>query len=143
MKLKKGFVISTLAFSVVFSGCSTLTGEGTSQDLSIMTYAPDNTDLVGATCELKNDEGAWTAVTPATINVHRSNKDLLVKCTKEGYTDARASVVSKTKANMWGNIIFGGGVGAIIDHNNGSAYKYPAVLKLVMGKEIKIQEETK
>ena len=63
---------------------------------------------------MKNDEGAWTAVTPATVMVHRSNKDLMVKCTKSGFSDARANVVSKTKGNMFGNIIFGGGVGAII-----------------------------
>ena len=35
---------------------------------------------------------------------------------------------------MFGNIIFGGGVGAIIDHNNGSAYEYPALIKIFMGK---------
>lgn len=129
-----------LLSSVLATGCSTLTGEGTGQNLSIMTFTPDNKDLTGASCELKNDEGSWTAVTPATVMIRRSNKDLLVKCTKEGMMDARANVVSKTKANMWGNIIFGGGVGAIIDHNNGSAYQYPPVLRLIMGQDNTIQE---
>lgn len=129
--------------SVLATGCSTLTGEGTSQNLSVLTYSSDNKDLTGASCELKNDEGTWTAVTPATVMVRRSNKDLMVKCTKSGFSDARANVVSKTKANMWGNIIFGGGVGAIIDHNNGSAYQYPPVLKLTMGQDTTIQEGTK
>jgi MoaA/NifB/PqqE/SkfB family radical SAM enzyme len=82
-----------------------------------MTYTSDNKDLVGAQCELKNDEGTWTAVTPATVMVHRSNKDLMVKCTKSGFSDARANVVSKTKGNMFGNIIFGGGEPLLIkDH---------------------------
>lgn len=126
--------------SVLASGCSTLTGEGTSQNLSVMTYTNDNKDLTGASCELKNDEGTWTAVTPATVMVRRSNKDLMVKCTKSGFSDSRANVVSKTKSNMWGNIIFGGGVGAIIDHNNGSAYQYPPVLKMIMGQDTTIQE---
>jgi hypothetical protein len=75
--------------------------------------------------------------------VHRSNKDLMVKCSKEGYQDARANVVSKTKSNMWGNVVFGGSVGAIIDHNNGSAYQYPPVLKLIMGQDTTIKEGTK
>jgi len=132
-----------LLSSVLATGCSTLTGEGTGQNLSIMTFTPDNKDLTGASCELKNDEGSWTAVTPATVMIRRSNKDLLVKCTKEGMMDARANVVSKTKANMWGNIIFGGGVGAIIDHNNGSAYQYPPVLRLIMGQDNTIQEGSK
>ena len=34
---------------------------------------------------------------------------------------------------MFGNILFGGGVGAIIDHNKGTAYTYPAWLRIVMG----------
>ncbi len=105
-----------------------------------MTYTPDNKDLDGAKCELKNDEGSWTGVTPTSVMVHRSNKDLMVNCSKEGYKDARANVVSKTKSNMWGNLIFGGGVGAIIDHHNGSAYQYPPVLKLIMGQDSTIKE---
>jgi len=138
--MKTTQLLSLLALTAFATGCSTLTGDGTSQNLSVMTYTSDNKDLTGATCELKNDEGAWTAVTPATVMVRRSNKDLMVKCTKSGFSDARANVVSKTKANMWGNIIFGGGIGAIIDHNNGSAYQYPPSLKLTMGQENTIQE---
>lgn len=138
--MKSTYLATLIALSAFASGCSTLTGEGTSQNLSVMTYSTDNKDLTGASCELKNDEGSWTAVTPATVMVRRSNKDLMVKCTKSGFSDARANVVSKTKANMWGNIIFGGGVGAIIDHNNGSAYQYPPVLKMTMGQDTTIQE---
>jgi hypothetical protein len=41
---------------------------------------------------------------------------------------------------MFGNIIFGGGIGAVIDHNNGSAYNYPPVLKLIMGQDSTIKE---
>ena len=44
---------------------------------------------------------------------------------------------------MFGNIILGGGVGAIIDHNNGSAYEYPALIKIFMGRmNQKIEEKT-
>lgn len=138
--MKKYTAVTMISLSIIISGCSTLTGEGTSQNLSLMTYSADSKDLIGANCEMKNDEGVWTAVTPANVMVHRSNKDLLVKCTKQGYSDARANVVSKTKANMFGNIIFGGGIGAIIDHNNGSAYSYPSIIKMTMGEEKTIQE---
>jgi len=138
--MKNLYLLLLLCVAVLTTGCSTLTGDGTSQNLSVMTYTPDNKDLAGAMCELKNDEGTWTGVTPASVMVHRSNKDLLVNCSKEGYKNARANVVSKTKSNMWGNLIFGGGVGAIIDHNNGSAYQYPPVLKLIMGQDSTIKE---
>jgi hypothetical protein len=138
--MKNIYIIALFSMLVLSTGCSTLTGDGTSQNLSVMTYTPDNKDLDGAKCELKNDEGSWTGVTPTSVMVHRSNKDLMVNCSKEGYKDARANVVSKTKSNMWGNLIFGGGVGAIIDHHNGSAYQYPPVLKLIMGQDSTIKE---
>ena len=141
--MKNWLSLSFVALTILSTGCSTLTGEGTSQNVSVMTYTTENADLPGAKCELKNDEGCWSGVTPTSVMVHRSNKDLMVKCSKEGYQDARANVVSKTKSNMWGNVIFGGGVGAIIDHNNGSAYQYPPVLKLIMGQDTTIKEGTK
>ncbi len=139
-KMNRSLLVTMVALSAFASGCSTLTGDGTGQNLSVMTYTTDNKDLVGAQCELKNDEGTWSAVTPATLMIRRSNKDLMVKCIKSGFSDARANVVSKTKGNMFGNIIFGGGIGAIIDHNNGSAYDYPSVLKLTMGQDSTIKE---
>lgn len=141
--MKPLLVLSCLAVSSIITGCSSLTGEGTSQNIAIFTY--DGNDVLnGATCELTNDEGTWSTVTPSSTMVHRSNKDLIVKCTKEGHSDGNANVVSNTKANMWGNIIFGGGVGALIDHNNGSAYKYPDTVRITMGesKIIKIEAET-
>ena len=125
-----GILFSILA---LVSGCSSLTGEGTSQNIAVFTYKSDNEMLDGARCQLTNDEGSWTAITPASVMVQRSNKDLVVRCIKDGYSDGQANVVSDTKANMFGNIIFGGGIGAIIDHNNGSAYVYPNTVNITMG----------
>jgi len=133
-------LVTSVALASLVSGCSTLTGDGTSQNLSVFTYDSNSKMIDGAHCELRNDEGSWTAVTPASIMVHRSNKDLLVRCSKSGYSDGHANIVSNTKSNMWGNIILGGGVGAIIDHNNGSAYVYPANVRVTMGQSKTIQE---
>jgi len=134
-------MIGGLISIALTSGCSTLTGEGTAQNVTVLTYLGDKKDLNGATCELENDEGSWSLVTPGSTMIHRSNKDLRVLCAKEGHEDGRANVVSKTKSNMFGNIIFGGGVGAIIDHNNGSAYEYPQTIKIVMGVESLVKHE--
>ncbi|MEY3286648.1 MAG: hypothetical protein RL500_1378, partial [Pseudomonadota bacterium] len=35
-----------------------------------------------------------------------------------------------------GNIIFGGGIGAIIDHTKGTAYTYPTWVQLVFGRSL-------
>ena len=37
---------------------------------------------------------------------------------------------------MFGNIILGGGIGAIIDHNKGTAYTYPTWVQLIFGKSL-------
>jgi hypothetical protein len=42
--------------------------------------------------------------------------------------------ISRANAGLAGNIIFGGGIGAIIDHNKGTAYTYPQWVRVVMGK---------
>ena len=42
-------------------------------------------------------------------------------------------MVSSVKGALFGNIIFGGGIGAIIDHASGSAYEYPQLIPIEMG----------
>src|SRR5450830_1008349 len=41
-----------------------------------------------------------------------------------------------TPGSMFGNILLGGGVGAIVDHSNGSAYNYPEWIRLVSGQNL-------
>ena len=121
--------------AVAVSGCSTLTGEGTAQSVTVETYEGQYDNRVyDASCKLTNDEGSWTVVAPGAVMIHRSNKLLNVECKKDGYIQDAVAVDSTTKANMFGNIIFGGGIGAIIDHNNGSAYDYPDVIQVPMRK---------
>jgi hypothetical protein len=81
---------------------------------------------------MTNDVGTWFVTTPGSTTVQRSNKDLQITCKKEGIDVGTASVVSRTKGNMFGNILLGGGIGAIVDHNNGSAY--PSLIKIYMGR---------
>ena len=125
------FVIS---ISFLFVGCSTISGSGSTQSLSVQTFSLDGKDVEGAKCEMTNDEGTWFVTTPGSTIVQRSNKDLQVVCKKTGIDIGTANVVSKTKGNMLGNILLGGGIGAIVDHNNGTAYDYPALIKIYMGR---------
>jgi hypothetical protein len=128
--------------SIFATGCSTISGSGTSQSVSVQTYSAEGGDVDGAKCDMTNDEGTWFVQTPGTTMVHRSNKDLQVICKKPGIDLGTANVVSHTKGNMFGNIIFGGGIGAVIDHNNGSAYEYPTLIKIFMGRlNQKIEEK--
>lgn len=138
------FTSFVVLVSVFFAGCSTISGSGTSQSLSVETLAPDGSSLAGARCDMTNDEGTWFVQTPGSTVVHRSNKDLQVICKKEGFDVGAANVVSRTKGNMYGNILLGGGIGAIVDHNNGAAYEYPTLIKIFMGRmNQKIDEKSK
>jgi hypothetical protein len=124
------------------TGCSTITGSGSTQSISVQTFQTDGVELEGAKCDMTNDEGTWFAITPGSAIVHRSNKDLQVLCRKPGVDIGSASVVSRTKGNMYANIILGGGIGAIVDHNNGTAYEYPGLVKIFMGRANQKIDET-
>ena len=126
--------IAIAMLSILTTGCSTISGSGTSQSVSVQTLAADGQDVESAKCEMTNDEGTWFVTTPGSSVVHRSNKDLQVICKKVGLDVGTANVVSRTTGNMFGNILLGGGIGAIIDHNNGSAYEYPGLIKIFMGR---------
>ena len=131
-------VVYALALPFIATGCASVTGSP-NQSVSVQTREQAGVDVVGASCELTNDEGKWFVTTPGSVSIHRSNKDLQVSCKKNGFEPGRAAVVSDTKGAMFGNIILGGGIGAIVDHNNGSAYEYPTVIDILMGSFTKIE----
>jgi hypothetical protein len=121
-------LLPVFAFTV---GCSSITGT-TIQSVSVQTIDAVGKEVTGSACELNNNKGKWFVTSPGSTTITRSNDNLLVMCKKEPDI-GRASVVSATKGSMFGNILFGGGIGAIIDHNNGSAYEYPAFFQVQMG----------
>ncbi len=73
---------------------------------------------------------------------HRSSKDLDITCTHPKNPDASARAISRANAGLAGNILFGGGIGAIIDHNKGTAYTYPTWIQLVFGKTLVFDRST-
>lgn len=61
-----------------------------------------------------------------------------VECGKENIPKGMPKVISRAHGGMFGNIIFGGGIGAIIDHSRGTGYDYPDLIEVVMGGSIVI-----
>lgn len=127
-----------LLAAYVLTGCASITGT-TNQSVSVQTREMSGKEVAGAACELTNSKGTWFVTTPGSVSIHRSNDDMQATCRKDGFDPGRAAIVSETKGSMFGNIIFGGGVGALIDHNNGSAYEYPTLIQIVMGNFTKIE----
>lgn len=115
------------------TGCASIVNDSTNP-VRFETYSVSGVEIKDAECKLENDYGQQVVKTPATVNVRRSSKDLQVTCVKSGEADGRGVAISRANAGMAGNIIFGGGIGAIIDHNKGTAYTYPMWVRVVMGK---------
>ena len=136
--MKTMYLILTCVVLGFLSGCASITGT-TNQSISVETREKAGVQVAGAACELTNNKGKWFVTSPGSVMIHRSNDDMQVLCDKAGYEPGRAAVVSETKGSMFGNIIFGGGIGAIVDHNNGSAYEYPTFIQIVMGSFAKIE----
>lgn len=122
---------SLLACVALSSGCATITGSE-SQNISVETH-DDSGPVAGAECRLTNNNGTWTVKSPGVANVRRSGEDLLVRCEIEDREPGTAKVVSRVNAALFGNVIFGGAVGAIIDHTRGTAYDYPTQVRIVFG----------
>lgn len=114
------------------TGCASITGS-TMQPMTVETRDKGGKEVTGAACDLNNNKGKWSVTTPGSVVITRSNDNLLVVCQKEGHETGNASVVSSVKGALFGNIIFGGGIGAIIDHASGSAYEYPQLIPIEMG----------
>ena len=132
-------IFSTFFLALFLNGCASITGDSASS-VSVQTKSADGREVVGARCELVNQRGKIFVTTPGTIMMQGSNDDLIVTCRKEGHENGMAQVISDTKGSMFGNIILGGGIGAFIDHNNGSAYRYPPFIEVTMGNSVIIGE---
>lgn len=128
--MKKNYISTALitVASLYLAGCASIT-TGTKQTISVKT-----TPITDATCSLENNKGKWYINrTPGTVVIHRSFNDLAINCEKKGYFGHK-NVGSNTKAIAFGNVVFGGVIGAGVDMANGAAYHYPAEVDVTMSK---------
>lgn len=128
--MNKTYLIAVFAL-LSLSGCASITGT-TGQSVSVETRHQAQ-QVSGVSCELANSKGKWFVSTPGSLQIRRSNDDMTVICTQAGMEPGLATVVSETKGMMFGNILFGGGIGAIVDHSTGAAYEYPTLIEVMMG----------
>ena len=117
------------------SGCATITSSDV-QSLALTTHSDQGQPVEKVKCTARNDKGAWEAESPAFLQVRRSAEDLIVECRKEGHQNGFLRAVSRAAGSMFGNIIIGGGIGALIDHSRGTGYNYPDNLPVRMGQSV-------
>lgn len=127
------FAMALACISIV--GCASVVND-TTHPIKVETKSENNTLITNAECKLTNDYGTVSMKSGETVQVRRSSKDLDIVCKQTDNPDATARAISRANGGMFGNIILGGGIGAIIDHNKGTAYTYPTWVQLVFGKSL-------
>lgn len=124
--------LSLLGSFALLTGCATVVNDS-SQPIRIETTTTEGDEIEGVECKVTNDKGHYKMSSGDTVLVRRSSKDLDISCVSPKKGKASARLISRVNGGMFGNIVLGGGVGAIIDHNKGTAYTYPSWVKLVFG----------
>lgn len=124
-----------LVTCVVGTGCASVMNENT-HPMTIETKTVTGQMVAGADCRLTNDRASASVKSGATASIRRSSEDLDIVCQHPQYQVASARAISRANAGMFGNILVGGGIGAVIDHNQGTAYTYPTWVQLVYGKSL-------
>ena len=108
-----------LAALVGLTSCSSIVNES---HLPINLSFSDNS---GGECALRNKRESYQTQIPASVLVRRSDDPLVYDCTTSDGRKANDRINSKVGQTMAGNIIFGGGIGAVIDANNDMHREYP------------------
>lgn len=75
--------------------------------------------------------------TPNATMVHKAWGDLNIQCQKDGCDPASTTIKSSSDGATWGNLLLGGGIGAIVDAKTGAGYSYRSIIHVPM-KEIEI-----
>ena len=128
----KYIILPALIITGLSTGCASIT-TGQTQPISIETRDNQGQQVSGAACKLVNDKGTYFVTSPGTVGVQRSYNDLSVNCSREKSEPGMITAKSSTKAMAFGNILFGGVIGAAVDAGTGAAYDYPALLTVIMG----------
>ncbi len=118
--------------SVLLVGCASITMDE-NQLVRVDAKTQAGEVVEGASCSLRNSRFDAEIKSGGSARVRRSSDDLAVKCKAAGLPDADGTAISRANAGLAGNILFGGGIGAIIDHNSGKAYSYPTWMQLIFG----------
>lgn len=129
----KSLLILSAAFAM--TGCASIVNDST-HPVKIETKTATGSLVSGADCKVSNDYGSTDVKSGTTVPLRRSSEDMDITCTQPGQPEAKARAISRANAGLAGNLIFGGGIGAIIDHNKGTAYTYPTWLQLVFGQTL-------
>ena len=112
--MQRSVVRSSLLFSMAISitSCATLIS-GSMQTVKV------SSNPSGAT--VKVEPGFYEVKTPAELSLKRKEGPYRLTIAMDGYEPVQAYLKASTNGWLWGNILFGGIIGIIIDYSTGAA----------------------
>jgi uncharacterized protein YceK len=111
--MKKMYAVFAVFMAIsVGSGCATIVN-GTTQKISFSSYPS------GATVSVN---GTSKGITPIIAELERGTAQNL-KIELKGFIPYETTLTKTTSGWVWGNILFGGIVGVVIDATNGAMYR--------------------
>ena len=119
-----------LVLAILVSGCASIVNEKTA---NISVDAPGCPE--GTECTLKHKKGEYRVRVPGQTLVQKSDDPLAIECRAPDGRIYVQAADSKMGGMIWGNIIFGGGIGAIVDAHTDSHRIYPHTIKVPMCQE--------
>lgn len=120
---------AVLACALSVSACASIVG-GRYQKVQVETRAAEQS--VRADCTLSNGESQVRVTTPGTATIHRSAHDLNVSCQKDGKQIAQQTYDASIRGMVWGNLVFGGLIGIVVDFSDGASHHYPDKLTVLV-----------
>jgi hypothetical protein len=117
-----------VALAAGLSACASIVSENQS-----VTYI--ETDPEKARCELHGQDFKRVIETPNSIGLPAEAAPITVACKAPGYRTTTGTLDTKLDGWIFGNILFGGLVGIVIDAARGAGQKYPPRFSLVLDPE--------
>lgn len=111
--MKKTFLIAGITIALLFCSCASIVS-GSKQNINF------NSTPSGATVWV---DDVNLGVTPVIAQLERIKKNQKVKIELQGYKPYELILNRKTNGWIWGNILFGGIIGIIIDASSGAMYR--------------------
>ena len=123
-------MVRTLALFLVaalLAGCASII-HGSRQDVKVVSNPS------GAVVRVNLNNVATT--TPGVLNLNRKEIGYVLTFEKEGYKPVEVSLRRTVDGWLFGNILFGGIIGIIIDFASGSSYKLtPSEIEVALGEK--------
>lgn len=125
---------AVLGSAALLASCSTII-EGSTDKVNVTT----SPQVQNARCDLKNGRGQWDVSSPGTTQVKKSKTDLQINC-QDPVNGATGTKTIESDVDAWyfGNIIFGGIIGLIVDPSTGSMWKYQSDVTVVLNEPVNL-----